>query len=593
MLPFLARKGREDIKSKNYVNNFYMKYYFPSSNGISCFNGKTLSTAVIGLDGGKKVASQKSKNKIIYLNWIILRGIQYFFCGLIALFSAFNISYNMLNLEDSKLAKTISQKFYISARYFFIIISIAFSFLLCYLWLGVFPAKLSFVVLGNSLNFRLRAFIIALFKVLLFFAVLLVLRFLPSMQYFYKFNGACARNFNITRQKGVENIKFNWHRPLNFVNFFVFTLLFCIFMVSLVAININWWANILVNLGIVVLSMGFCYEFLYIIEKYPKLSRICIITSWFVSIKPNITQEEIAKVAGLESEISKGEKLSVSEDGMIALSAVYTEMQTKLESKERYEKSDVDWIVATVLNKNRAEIKLIHSISNKQYREIMAATERRAKGEPLSNIFGFVDFYGLRFDINKKVLSPRVETEQLVEEAIKLINANKFKEVCDLCTGSGAIGIAIAKNTNSRVTAIDISKPALQVAINNAKKHNVKVDFIESDLFKGLKKSRKFDIIISNPPYIESKEIDKLDEEVKKYDPRLALDGGEDGLDFYRRIAQEAGRRLNKNGILMFEIGATQGFAVRKIMKDNGFGETKLIKDYEKRERIIYGKIGT
>ncbi len=570
-----------------------MKYYFPSSNGISCFNGKTLSTAVIGLDGGKKVVSDKTKNKIIYFNWIMFRGIQYFFCGLIALFSAFNISYNMLNLEESKLSKTISQKFYISARYFFILISIALSFLICYLVLGVFPAKLSFVVLGNSLNFRLRAFIIALFKVFLFYLILLVLRFLPSMQYFYKFNGACARNFNITKQKEVENIKFNWHRPLNFLNFFVFTLLFSIFMVSLVAININWWANLLVNLAIVVLSMGFCYEFLFFLEKYPKLSRICIITSWFISIKPNITQEEIAKVAGLESEISKGEKLSVSEDGMIALSAVYTEMQTKLESKERYEKSDVDWIIATVLNKNRAEIKLIHSITNKQYREIMSATERRAKGEPLSNIFGFVDFYGLRFDINKKVLSPRVETEQLVEEAIKIIVSNKFKDVCDLCTGSGAIGVSIAKNTNARVTAIDISKSALIVAMNNAKKHNVKIDFVESDLFKGLKKSRKFDIIISNPPYIESKEIEKLDEEVKKYDPRLALDGGEDGLDFYRKITQDACRRLNKNGILMFEIGSKQGSSVRKIMKENGFGETKVLKDYEKRERIIYGKIGT
>lgn len=594
LVAFSKKKRRQkNIKIKNYVKTIGMKYYFPSSNGISCFNKETMSSAVIGFDGGKRVANRKTKNKIVFLDWVFLRGLQYFFCGLFALFSSFNKSYDLLDLEESKLSKSISQKLYISARYFFMILCVIFSCLIAYLLLGYLPAKLSFLVLGNSINFHLRAFIIALIKLAIFYVVLLALRFFPSLQYFYRFNGACAKHSYFTKQKKIENIKFDWHRPLNFVNFFVFTLLFCVFMVSLVAININWWANLLINIAIVLGCISLGYELLYLLEKSEKLSRVCLITSWFVSMKPNITQEEIVKVAELESEIGKGEKLSVAQDGMIALSAVYTEMTTKLQGAGRYEKSDVDWIVATVLNKNRAEIKLIHSISNKQYREIMNATERRAKGEPLSNIFGFVDFYGLRFDVNKKVLSPRVETEILVEEALKIIENNKFKEVCDLCTGSGAIGISIAKNSNAKVTAIDVSKPALVVAEENAKKHGVKIDFVESDLFKGLKKFKKFDIIISNPPYIESGKLEELDEEVKKYDPKIALDGGEDGLDFYREISSNAVKRLNKNGILMFEIGSSQGSSVRKIMKENGFIETRIVKDYEKRERVVYGKVGT
>ncbi len=569
-----------------------MKYYFPCVNGVSCFGGGKNVVAVVDDDGGKKVKARQSKNKIIKYNWIFVRGIQYFFCGLFALLACFDASFSITNSEDSKFSKKISKTFYISARYFFILISVASSFVIAFFLLGFLPAKLSFVLMGNSANLRLRAFIIAIIKVALFYLILLLLRLLPSMQYFYRFNGATSQIMQKSA-KNSENIKKSWHKPLNYVNFLVFTLLFSIFMVSLIAVNFNWWANLLINLVIVLASMAICYEVLNLLEKSERawVNNICLITSWFIAMKPNITQEEIARVAQLESDIGASKDISAVEDGMIAFSAVVTEMQTKLTAVNKYEKSDVDWIIATVLGKNRAEIKLVHSISNKDYREIMLATQRRAKGEPLSSIFGFVEFYGMRFDVNKKVLSPRMETELLVSEALKLIKENKYKEVCDLCTGSGAIAVAIAKNADVKVTGVDISKPAIQVAENNAKKNKVKVDFVESNLFSGLKKFRKYDIIISNPPYIASGEIDKLDDEVKKYDPKLALDGGEDGLDFYRAIIAGSVKRFNKNGCLMFELGHGQASAVRKLMKDAGYIDTRVIKDYQKKERIIYGKI--
>ena len=272
------------------------------------------------------------------------------------------------------------------------------------------------------------------------------------------------------------------------------------------------------------------------------------------------------------------------------MSSLFAELETKLKQSDKYDESDRDWIIATVLQKNRAEIKLERSVGLKEYREIMRACDRRAKGEPLSSIFGFVEFYGLRFDVNKKVLSPRMETEILVEEAIKKINEFDLKNVLDLCTGSGAIAIAIKKYTSARVFASDISKQALTVAQNNARKNEVKIDFCQSDLFKSLKKGKKYDIIVSNPPYIKSEDLEKLDVEVKKYDPRLALDGGVDGLDFYRRIIKEAKPKLTKKGWLLFEVGQGQAEIVEELMQKAGFDNVNAVQDYNKIERVIYGR---
>ena len=161
-----------------------------------------------------------------------------------------------------------------------------------------------------------------------------------------------------------------------------------------------------------------------------------------------------------------------------------------------------------------------------------------------------------------------------------------------MCTGSGAIAIAIAKYYQCKVTAVDVSKGALTVAQNNAQKNGVKIDLLQSDLFKGLKKNRKYDIIISNPPYIKSGDIEKLDVEVKKYDPRIALDGGQDGLDFYRKIIKDAPKHLNKKGWIFFEVGLGQAQQVKELLEEDGFDDIGIVKDYNKIERIVYGRTG-
>ena len=174
-------------------------------------------------------------------------------------------------------------------------------------------------------------------------------------------------------------------------------------------------------------------------------------------------------------------------------------------------------------------------------------------------------------------------------KCLKIINKEKIETVLDLCTGSGVIAIAIAKNSNAKVYASDISKPALSIAELNAKNNHAKVEFIHSDLFSSIKK--KFDLIVSNPPYIKSLDIEKLDVEVKDYDPKIALDGGNDGLDFYKEIISKAPSFLKNKGYLFFEVGKGQSKKVVNMMQKSNFVDINVVNDYNKIERIVYGRI--
>lgn len=221
--------------------------------------------------------------------------------------------------------------------------------------------------------------------------------------------------------------------------------------------------------------------------------------------------------------------------------------------------------------------------------EFFRLIERRSKRIPLSYVIGTRDFFGLTFKVNENVLIPEQETELLVEEVIK---HSEGKSVLDMCTGSGCIAISIALfGKPSRVSASDISPKALEVARENAKSLKAgEISFIQGDMFENV--TEKFDIIVSNPPYIETKVIDELMPEVRDYIPRLALDGDIDGLKFYRIISKEAVKKLNKNGRIFYEIGYNQSRAVASILLENGFTDVKIMKDYSGLDRIVMAKLG-
>ena len=243
------------------------------------------------------------------------------------------------------------------------------------------------------------------------------------------------------------------------------------------------------------------------------------------------------------------------------------------------------------LNKNRQYIVTAsdQKLTQKQTEKYYQLIEELSKNIPLEHIIYKKEFMGISFYVDENVLIPRPDTEILVEEVIKIAKQTNAKKILDLCTGSGAIVVSLAKFLpNCEFVATDISKKALEIAEKNAISNNVenRVKFIQSDVFGNLK-GHKFDIIVSNPPYIETAVIKSLDENVKK-EPHIALDGGEDGLDFYRRIYNEGYTFLNSNGFIYVEIGYNQKFNVTEIIQStSNYKEVQCIKDLANNDRVI------
>lgn len=237
------------------------------------------------------------------------------------------------------------------------------------------------------------------------------------------------------------------------------------------------------------------------------------------------------------------------------------------------------------------ELKLFceDSVEDSYFRMI----DMRAKRIPLQHIVGYQDFMSLRFKVNNNVLVPRFDTEVLVEEALKHVHDGM--RILDMCTGSGCILVSILKYSNDCCgVGVDISDKALEVAKENADillsdRTDVDVTFIKSDLFNEVNKENKFDVIVSNPPYIQTEVIKTLDSEVKDHDPIIALDGGGDGLDFYRRIIDNAGDYLNPGGVIIFEIGYDEAQEVLNLLGRAGYINVSVIKDLSGLDRVVVG----
>ena len=222
------------------------------------------------------------------------------------------------------------------------------------------------------------------------------------------------------------------------------------------------------------------------------------------------------------------------------------------------------------------------------YRGMIA---KRASRIPLQQILGSQEFMGLEFYVNEHVLIPRQDTETLVELVLQE-QQGREKKLLDLCTGSGCIAISLAvKGGYESVTATDLSEEALKVAERNAKTHQKKIIFRQGDLFSALPRTEAgtFDIITSNPPYIPTAVIATLEPEVREHEPMMALDGTEDGLRFYRQIAQEAGTWLKPGGAIYLEIGYDQGEAVSGLLREAGFDKVRVVKDLPGKDRVVCG----
>ncbi|KGM96270.1 SAM-dependent methyltransferase [Clostridium novyi A str. 4552] len=257
---------------------------------------------------------------------------------------------------------------------------------------------------------------------------------------------------------------------------------------------------------------------------------------------------------------------------------------------------DAQLLLQKVLKKDKLFIILNRSetISNNDKEEFIKLINLRKDKMPVKYILGECEFMGLSFTIKEGVLIPRADTEILVEEVIKEIKSKGYTKICDVCCGSGAIGISIGKYIeNSIVHCYDISDIAIEVTKENINKFSLedRVNVRKSDLLTVAKEeNKKFDIIVSNPPYIKEEVIPTLMDDVKEYEPYIALCGGVDGLDFYKKITNQSLQLLEDDGLLAFEIGYDQGEEVKELLIKNGFSSVRVINDLAGLNRVAIGK---
>lgn len=248
---------------------------------------------------------------------------------------------------------------------------------------------------------------------------------------------------------------------------------------------------------------------------------------------------------------------------------------------------EAEWMLCAATGLDRMGLYLnfekpLNEVELSAYRAMIA---RRGKREPLQHILGTEEFFGLDFEVTPDVLIPRHDSETLVQEA--LARRPDARSILDIGTGSGCLAIALAKNLpGAAVTAVDISEAALAVAKRNAERNGAKVRFLHGSLFEPV--GELFDLIVSNPPYIPTAEINQLEPEVRDFDPRSALDGGIDGLDFYRRLIPAAVSHLTVAGWLLVEVGAGQAQDVARFFKESGsYGKPVIVPDQGGIERVV------
>ncbi|WP_027623661.1 peptide chain release factor N(5)-glutamine methyltransferase [Clostridium lundense] len=261
-------------------------------------------------------------------------------------------------------------------------------------------------------------------------------------------------------------------------------------------------------------------------------------------------------------------------------------------------KLDCQLLLSKILKKDKLFIMLNRDfkVEKEEAEEYFKLVNLRKNKMPIKYILGECEFMGLNFNVKEGVLIPRPDTEILVQYSLKDIEENNYKHICDVCCGSGIIGISVGKLTeDTLVDCFDIMDTPLEVTKKNILFHKLeeRVKVYKSDLLKyAIENCRKYDMIISNPPYIKENIIETLMDDVKNYEPHVALSGGEDGLNFYRKIIEESKLLLNKNGSIAFEIGYDQGEEVMTLLKNNDFYNIECIKDLAGLDRVVKGRYG-
>ncbi|MBO5224373.1 MAG: peptide chain release factor N(5)-glutamine methyltransferase [Clostridia bacterium] len=439
-------------------------------------------------------------------------------------------------------------------------------------------------------------------RILIFVIYLLLVSKMKDIRRTFMYHGAEHRTINCF-EKGmdltVENVqKCSTRHNRCGTTFLFFVMIMSILVIALTTLifslcGIGWlmtegWTRIVIRLGLLPIIAGCSYELLQGLARLPD--------NWFVDIfrAPGLAlqrlttyppEDDMAEVAILSFNTVRAYDANPDKPlisfGQYEVSAMRNFINSKLSATDA-DSAEADWIMCHVLKIKRAELALRAPLNKDEYKAVMEIVNKRKEGTPLDYILGESEFYGLKIKVNENVLIPRLDTEVLVEHALKYVRSGD--KVLDLMTGSGCIAKAIKNNSTAQVFASDVSDEAIEVAKSNLSDDGVLV--IKSDVLENV--DDVFDVIVSNPPYIRTEVVDTLTKEVLAQ-PRIALDGGADGLDVYRKIALQVPDHLTDEGTLALEIGYDQAKDVADIMMEK-FSFVRIIKDLNGNDRVVIAK---
>lgn len=572
--------------------------------GVMMRGESSMATAVRDNEGQIRLETKRVKplsKKNVFFRLPLIRGV---FSFIDSLFGGMKVLMRSAEVygeeEPSKFEKWLSEKLKINVfsivGFISILLGLALAIFL-FMWLPQTLRGLLETVFTVKCDVWSKNFIEGGVKLLVFILYLLLCSCVKDVKRTFMYHGAEHKTISCYEQDmplTVENVKKckRVHDRCG-TTFTIFVMVISIIAFacfeSLVGNNLQGLTRILLKIALLPLVAGLSYELLKGLAKtnfwlfYPiKLPGLLL--QLLTTKEPDDKMIEVAitafnKVLEMDADQTIPEVEFVTP---LKRKDLLQKATKKLADNGISESSESEWIVSLTLNVKRSQLNTDDLVNASMVEKVNDIVNKRITGMPLWYCIGDVDFYGYNLKVDNRVLIPRFETELIIDEAKKIINNNS--KVLDLCTGSGAIAIAVQKETGANVLAIDVSQDALSLAKENADRNNANIEFVQSDMFQNLFQ-KQFDVIISNPPYIISKEIASLQKEVKDFEPILALDGGEDGLDFYRIIAKESKKYLVKNGVLLLEIGYNQAEQVKSLLVD--FSQIEVIKDYENNDRII------
>ena len=508
--------------------------------------------------------------------------------------------------EEGKFQKWLAEKFQVSLMDVVTGFSAILGVLLA-IGIFIFLPRFLITIIPPVQNTIWEYILLGVFKLVIFIAYLAIILLLKDIRRLYQYHGAEHKTIN-AYERGVELTPEKVRDCSRIHDRCGTSFLFIVLFINIVIISLVTWAfhtyvitvdnsiaKFFINLGLELILLpliaGISYEILKFLARFDnKFVAIfkapgMLLQKTLTTREPEEDMIEVA-IAAFKKVLEMDNDQSVPETEFITGGLLSKMLEaTKKEFKDAgIDESDAEWIYAITLGIKRSDLVRQRTIKSSESKAIHGIVKERLAGRPLWYIIGDTEFYGCKIKVDERALIPRPETELLADTVVK--SAENGDKILDMCTGSGCIAVSVAKalkGKNVSVTAADLSDAAIMLAEENAKLNDVNVTFVQSDMFTNVR--GRYNIIVCNPPYIKSGEIPFIQKEVREHEPRVALDGGEDGLEFYRILAKNVKSYLAKDGMLIMECGEGQANDILQIFPKRDYAI--VIKDLAGVDRFV------